>query len=223
MKRLILHGFWRWTSGAAVAVATSITWAAPSHALIVDVDATANNTDNPVLLFLAAGTYSVTPVGIAGGGIYDGWNPWGVTTCGNPAGCPQTHPTTVIGWKTSYNVVSDAIAAVSVNGSPLAPVGAEVIEDYWLVSGSETDRYQVDNDTVYPSGADALTGAESSEFVVSTSGFVGFAIRDASVSDNLGGMSLEVLPVPEPSAGALVGVGMALLAMRRRTGRVAGR
>jgi hypothetical protein len=196
--------------------------AARSTALIIDVNATVNNTANPVFVSLAAGAYSVTPVGISGGGAYDAWNAWGSTNCAVSTGCPQTIPTTFIGWKSSYDVVSDAITAVSVSGSPLAPVAAEQFGSYWLVSGSEPHRYHVDNETVYPAAPDALANAESSQFTVSTSGLVGFAIHDGFLNDNLGGMSLEVLQVPEASPAALLGLGLASLCLRRRVRRTPG-
>src|SRR5882672_10204338 len=70
----------------------------------VAVDATQQNFANPVWVSLEAGDYSVTPIGIAGGGAFDAWQPWGdTTTCGAPSGCVQTIPTTVVGWKNSYD------------------------------------------------------------------------------------------------------------------------
>ena len=91
----------------------------------------------------------MTPVAIAGGGAFDCWQPWGETTCGNPAGCVQTIPTTFTGWKNSYDVISDALTAVSVNESPLAPAeeeptGEAFLQDYWLANASVVDRYHVD-------------------------------------------------------------------------------
>jgi hypothetical protein len=189
-------------------------------ALIVDIDATANTIGNPVTVFLAAGTYSVTPIGVAGGGIYDAWDPWDDATCLTPSGCTQTYPTTDRGWKNAYDVISDAISAVSVSGSPLSPVGSEPsgdpgVQDHWIASPSETDRYHVDDGLVYPTAADAFAAAESSAFTVTTSGLVGFAIRDSETADNQGGISLEISSIPEPSTAALIALGLALLARRQ--------
>ena len=190
-------------------------------ALIINIDATTNNFANPINLLLAAGTYTVTPIGIAGGGLYDAWNPWGDATCGNPSGCTQTLPTTVTGWKNSYDVLSEALSAVSVNGSPLSPIPSEPTDigyedGHWISNGTETDRYHADSPIVYPTAADAFPGAESSVFTVTSAGFVSFAIRDDVPVDNLGGMSLEILAIPEPSTGALLTVGVMALALRRR-------
>ena len=175
-------------------------------------------------VFLAAGTYTVTPIGTGGGGLYDAWNPWGLTTCIDSNGCPQTMPTTVLGWKNSYDVLSDDITAVSVSGTPLSPIAADptditVLEDYWLSNGTETDRYHVDDATVYASPGDAFAHAENSVFTLSTSGFVGFSIRDNGLNDNLGGMSLSVVHAPEPSTAALLTFGLAGFGIRRRARR----
>ena len=202
----------------AAALGSAASWADP---IIVDIDATLHDTENPVFVTLPAGTYSVTPIGIVDGGSYDAWNPWGDTTCTEPTGCPQTIPTTEIGWKFSYDVVSDAIGSAIVDGTPLAPEETEHPGSYWVVSESAPDRYHVDNETVYPSAADALASAQASSFTVTEDGPVGFAIRDGVLDDNLGGMSLEV--VPEPSAQLQLGAGLGTLfvcARRRRVRRI---
>jgi hypothetical protein len=201
-------------------------FAISASALIVDVNASVHETSSPSLVFLAAGTYSVTPVGTAGGGLYDGWNANGTTTCAILAGCARTSPTTVVGWTNSYDVVSDAISSVSVIGPPLVPVAAQPagiaqFQDYFLVSGSETDRYHVDDGNVYPSAAAALAVAQTSTFTLSSAGLVGFAIRDNPLflNDNLGGMSLAVNLVPEPSTSILLSLGLGLTGLVRRRSR----
>jgi hypothetical protein len=190
----------------AVVLGRVAAWADP---IIVDIDATLHDTGNPVFVTLPAGTYSVTPIGIGDGGAYDAWNPWGDTSCTVPSGCPQTIPTTEIGWKFSYDVISDAIGAASVDGTPLEPEAVEHPGNYWVVSESAPDRYHVDNETVYPSAADALASSQASTFTLTEAGPVGFAIRDGVLYDNLEGMSLEV--VPEPSATLQLGAGIAAL------------
>ena len=217
MKRSLLIG----SACSALAFALA---ASPSQALVIDIDGTANNFANPVNAFLAAGTYLVTPLGIAGGGAYDAWNPWDFSDCATPSGCTQTIPTSVMGWKNSYDVISEALSAVSVAGSPLAPVASEPagpggLQDYWLASPSETDRYHVDDGKVYPTAADAFAAAQSSQFTVSASGLVGFAIYDSSVADNSGGISLEITAIPEPSTAGLLALGLIPLALVHRKSR----
>jgi hypothetical protein len=46
-------------------------------ASIINIDARTNSAVNPVVMFLAAGTYEVTPIGNSDGGAYNAWNPWG--------------------------------------------------------------------------------------------------------------------------------------------------
>jgi hypothetical protein len=194
---------------------------AAADPIIVDVDATLNDVNNPVFVLLPAGTWSVTPVGIAGGGAYDAWNPWGDTSCAVPSGCPQTIPTTEVGWKFSYDVISDAIGAVSANGTALTPEDSEHPGSYWVVSASAPDRYHVDNETVYPSAADALAHAQGSVFTLNETTSVGFAIRDGQLNDNLAGMSLQV--VPEPAEELELGAGVGALFLIARTRRIKNR
>ena len=52
---------------------------------------------NPVNINLAAGTYTVTAVGIAGGGVYDAWSAWS-----NNLNCLPDH-TCARGWETSFD------------------------------------------------------------------------------------------------------------------------
>jgi hypothetical protein len=214
----------RTRSTLAILVALSFASGAVADALLVDLDATQNNLDAPVEVFLDAGTYKVTPVGIADGGAYDAWQPWGdFTTCETPSGCAQTVPTTETGWKNAYDVISDALTAVSVDEVELVPEASEptgdgLIHDHWIASPSEPDRYHVDDAIVYPTAEDVIATGKSSVFTVSDAGFVGFSIRDGVPEDNLGGLSLEITPVPEPPAtpALVAGFGSIVLLERRR-------
>jgi hypothetical protein len=149
-------------------------------AIIVDVNSL-HGTATPDEIVLAAGTYVVTPVGIADGGAYDGWNPWGSTTCAAPGGCLLTVPTTVMGWKNAYDVISDDIVSVSVGGTPLVPVavepgGLDQIRNFFLSSASVT-RYHVDDQKAYPSALLALANPQASVFTLNSSGPVGFSVQ----------------------------------------------
>ena len=56
-------------------------------------------------------------------------------------------------------------------------------------------------------------------FTVSASGLVGFSIRDDTTSDNLGGISLEITAIPEPSTAGLLALGLTSLALAHRKWR----
>lgn len=69
---------------------------------IVNLNATVNGQAapfgaNPVNVSLGAGTYTVTPVGIAGGGLYDAWSAFS-----SNSGCLPDH-TCVAGFETSFD------------------------------------------------------------------------------------------------------------------------
>ena len=174
-----------------------------AYAEIIDLNARSAAFDSPVEVFLDAGTYSVTPVGIVGGGTYDSWTPWSVVNCGNPLGCTQTWPTTATGYLTSYVVLSDALESVTVDGVALNPTAAfptpTVVSIF--VSGAPAPWggtwYTVRPAIVYPDPVSALASATTSTFTLAYPAIVGFASGDLlSVSyDNSGGISLLVVPV----------------------------
>jgi hypothetical protein len=71
-----------------------------ASATIIDLNAqihTQASAANPVNIHLTAGTYSVTAVGIAGGGVYDAWSAWS-----NNLNCLPDH-TCERGWETSFD------------------------------------------------------------------------------------------------------------------------
>lgn len=170
---------------------------APPFSTVLNIDPRVNDTRNPVEISLDAGTYVVTPIGTGQGGVYDAWTPWASTTCGQPAGCSQTIPTTVSGWKSSYDVISPGIVSVSVEGQPLAPVPAQpsgigLARDHFMKSATTT-RYHVDEPMVYSTPQAALAAARRSSFTLDRSGGVGFSIDDIRpLADNRGGMSLRI-------------------------------
>ena len=169
-----------------------------ADAVVVNVNGRLHSEANPVEIVLEAGTYRVTPIGTANGGVFNSWNAWASTTCSDPDGCISTCPTTFSGWKNSYSVLSPDITWVSVGGTPLPPIVSEPVcphrQSFFLVSPSET-KYHADDGLVYPTSLGALTVAQSSFFTLGSPGSAGFAINDSPslLSDNQGGMSLNVV------------------------------
>lgn len=72
-----------------------------SSADAVSVDIKATTSANQVDLFFTAGTYDITPIGVAGGGKYNAWNAWGYVS-----GCDENGGNCSKGWVNSYNIFS---------------------------------------------------------------------------------------------------------------------
>lgn len=184
---------------------------------IVNINSRSNSAANPVELFLDAGIYDVTPIGISDGGIYDAWNAWSRTGCTDPNGCQRTIPAIVEGWMNEYDVTSSNIENVEVDGSALSPVSTSgsQLESYFLID----NYYHVTDGLVYPTALNALTRSKSSKFSLPTAGLVGFYIPDSrsALGDNTGGISLDVNAVPIPAAIWLLGSGLiGLVSIRRK-------
>jgi len=91
--------------------------------------------------------------------------------------------------------------------------GRKILETYFLVD----NYYFVQAGLAYPTNLNALAGAQDSIFTLTTAGFVGFSIRDNPLSDNQGGISLNINSVPVPGAVWLFVSGLAgLVGLRRK-------
>ena len=154
-----------------------------ANAIIVNVNARVYGSGYPMYISLKAGTYDVTPIGVANGGAYDGWTAWGWfdIPCTDPNGCRRTSPTSVTGWLNSYQVYSNNFGSATVNGKPV---------DFSVYP----TVYYVDTGLCYPSAVVALNHALPSTFTTKADGQVGFSIPDGqdALGDNSGGMSLLI-------------------------------
>ena len=182
-----------------VALLSGVLAANATSAMTVDVNAREFGGGNPLDVFLPAGTYTVTPIGQADGGAYNSYLAWGSSTCTDPSGCTPTSPSGVTGWSHAYSVESENLEAASADGSPLP------IEDNTTTAW---DRL------LYPNDSLALANAVPMEITLSEDSSVGFFIRDSqnTLSDNSGGVSLDVTLVPLPASVWLLVSGLAWLA-----------
>ena len=74
--------------------------AATTHAVIINLNSTINNSDMPVVLtgLDANLTYSITQLGVAGGGTYSAWNAWN----GSVSGCDGDGANCSTGWVSRF-------------------------------------------------------------------------------------------------------------------------
>lgn len=164
-----------------------------ANAYIVNIGAHDHGIPNPVQLELYPGTFDIIVVG----GNYDAWTAWdlskdhiGKDLCLDPNGCNTGDD--YIGWLNSFSISSPDLENVLINGSSALPTSG--------------DRYDVNQHLVYADAVTALEHAWSARITVTKSGLVNFMVPDMSTHDNVGGISLHV--IPEPSIIALMALGL---------------
>ncbi|MBD2387795.1 PEP-CTERM sorting domain-containing protein [Cylindrospermum sp. FACHB-282] len=151
-----------------------------------------NNPNNPITLNLSAGEYDVSYIGIADGGLYDGWNAWG----GIIAGCNNEGNKCQKGWGNSYSI--------SLNNQPANGFGYG------------NGRFST------LSLARQNSALSNTSFTLINDGTANFFISDSYYADNIGGVSLKVekvQPVPEPftTSGILLVGSIGLLLKKKKS------
>ena len=140
-----------------------------------------------VTLDLTAGSYELRYIGRADGGLYDSWNSWGFVS-----GCGGTPGDCAAGW---VNFVG-----VERPGLPF------------------TYRWDF---LRYATPEAALNAAQGyfnpTTLTLAAPTPVRFFVPDFYYADNIGGISLSVVPqVPEPASALLMAAGLGAVALRRR-------
>lgn len=79
-------------------------------AAIVNINSITDNESNPVSISLDAGTYEVTPIGVADGGSYNAWNAW---NGGQVIGCDSNGANCGAGWFHWYYFSSSEFGEIS--------------------------------------------------------------------------------------------------------------
>lgn len=178
-----------------VSISLALSLVCSANALIVDINSLTNNESHPVSVFFDAGTYDVTPVGIADGGAYNSWNAW-YAWFPTAVGCDGDGANCTYGWLNYYHIYS--------------PEFGEIFTSDGIIR--------------YENSLLALEHAVSTSFTLTSAAYVDFYIRDGVngdlASDNAGGMSLRIgTPVPEPSTRFLMMFGLlALISMVKMRG-----
>ena len=189
------RGCFSWEMFLPAILRIKSTSSGPSETYI-DINSKNNTLDNPVEIYLTAGTYMIESVG-KDNGIYDAWNAWGGDcNCYDSNGCQRGTTTRIMGWLNShYYVISSNIIEATVGSVTLTPISTpgKPYESFFITG----NYYNIDDGLAYPSALDAFVRAPSSTFTLSADGVVGFACKDGTslYGDNVGGLSLRISTV----------------------------
>jgi hypothetical protein len=113
------------------------------------------------------------------------WNAWS-----RVSGCDSSGMNCSTGWINSYRIASSELGEIKVNTSK---------------SGNTYYRYETPEI--------ALANSQPFQFTISSQQVVSFYNADTPKSDNLGGLSLNVSAVPEPSTIGLMFGGLGLVGL----------
>jgi PEP-CTERM motif len=156
---------------------------APARAVVVNIDALTNNSITPINVFLAAGTYNVTPIAPpTSGAVYTAWNAWG-----NTEGCNTEGICSVHGWLNAY-VIADT-------------------------GTGDLPAIKIQSGQAYETAGLAFANALGYQFTLPIAQTLSFYIDDDILSDNLGGISLAVNPTPLPGTLPLFATGLGVFGL----------
>jgi len=205
------------------AAAVGLAAATPAAAQIVNVSAL-NGTGTTVSL--AAGTYTVSLAGIADGGAYDAWSPWGASTgCdANGANCSQGY---LNAFAIDFGFGTGSFTGV--DGFQFGYVPTPGNSGLYASAALALAAYRTLQYSYAPlpvaSDSNAYTLAPSPySFTLAAAQEVRFFVLDSPYGDNRDGYSVRLTAatqpgaVPEPATWAmmLAGFGMLGFALRRR-------
>ena len=100
MKKFTAQSIWL-VAGFAIFCFSTL-FSDDAECSIININARYNTPANPIVEYLTAGTYDVTPIGVADGGLYNSWNAWGFVSL------PSA------GWLHRYDLSSIEFSAYSV-------------------------------------------------------------------------------------------------------------
>ena len=178
------------TKTRIMGAALVLSFATSAQAVIIDLDSTTpgpNDINNPITLagLDTSDTVNITQIGMAGGGIYDAWNPWN-----NTVGCDRFAENCTNGWVSnwSYFTNGDTSTATGV-------IGPDIYASALLALANAP--------AVAP-----LTGFTSISFYIGDS-FYGDNVGGVSLSATV---RPGTPSVPEPTTLLLLGLGLVVLA-----------
>jgi len=180
--------------------------ASASNATIYNISATNSGID----ITLAAGAYTISWVGVAGGGLYDAWN-------GN---CVSGNCNT--GWVENFSAIElpiDPSGNFTVDLFGLGPQQSSALGALQAIQAAANINHGHIDFVGGVGGAFQPDGPIPQPWIVNTGGgSIHLGAGDGTPENNFGGVSLSIVAVPEPSTWAMLitGFGFAGAALRRR-------
>ena len=196
---------------AALMVAIPLYSAATS--ITVNLDAALNGVNNPIELWLAAGTYQIDPIEKSSGGKFDARNAWN----GNVSGCNASGFDCLTGWQWALFIEASDLGLSDLNAR-MSWLDNRVVNGF-VGGGSFGADLLVDcvNSCVFATPEIAFSSSYAYQFSIESSGYVSFFDGDTLTSDNIGGVSFNVVATPGPTTEIVFILGLACIWYRSRS------